>query len=1186
MEKKHTLNDVLKRLVVDIDNMNSFLFSLENILESKSENVNISQTKEDGSSFNITVPSFGYLKGKIEDINSRFDTLLSANSDILGIKSSNGDVRKFELKKTSQLIQDLENIQNSSFEVPTEFGVKNNWFFESFLNPLLFVNLDISSILTEDIDSFSVKRIIINSVNNDDSADFFNDNYLNNNDINLDSLILDLQENSIDYFEDDNIVDVDTAINRFKGSFDVVRILEEENIQELNEGSEVLVVRRRYKLSSLNYTDVLSGVQNNRLLSEGDTVITQNDSEYIVRSVNKTDNEVVLERIFGIDPITIGANILRIKPEPYRSPELKINVGFNERQIIFIRPISKSKNFTIDSYSNGVAIFTNDLTIPLPDNTITTLDNYYNNFVADFGLILLGLAKEKKLPAAVGVTPIAPELIDSNFKVVQIDGHIQNDQAVTQVSSTIKEKASIEKEVVELNKKIDVLKSNIIASAKTKPEAKRLEKQLAQAQKEREEKTTNLSTIVTNLTLQIAAAPQFNSRKKYAVRGFWQIPEPIKTTYGDQNIVQFKYRYRYLSQDGNQSTAQQQEFIDSDGTAKSATFSPWEEVLSKPRKKNLDPTTGLYIWENENLTDSDSINSNQLDIPIRKGEIVEIQVKSISEAGWPENAIESEWSNPVQIPFPENIASEEDSMIVSQKAFADKTRLDFESSLISRGLDTHLSNQFTTGERFFAHKSQDIASGFFTNEGNIIDLFEKLNSLTVTLEGIQKAIELDRGTIRVSIIDSDGIETEVANGDTISLFAGYYRDLIKDTTGGTTVYREGKIITKQYSISIQNTSSTPLELISLLFGGIGQLASNSDPVVNPDQDYHVNRRYDIVPIGVNKNIVPQIGDFKQIPSLQSGQVKSQFINIRARDYGLSEELYAPSNISGFTLNTSYSYAGQTVGSSLIPYNWGHYLPFFPLQAVPGTSIDTRVWNGTVTSGVGQGGGRLTEFCISKDHPIFNTLGTITYTSGTISTLFRPEFDSSIPPTVDPTSVQAVLPFAQSLHFETSVSEDTNSFGIKYYKQASRVTPSLPTSNTTRNDSHYPIKLGFSPNDEYLIGKYSCGSYLYMFPLQYEDVSVIGNFPARATKQITFGSENSINIPVLFQFRCSDRLGYVGGFRVGSTLNNIKYQKKIGIDIIIKDNVPFSFDLEISSQYTKETSLDAPLVQGKGKIKTF
>ena len=77
METKHTLSDVLKRLVVDIDNMNGFLFSLQNILESQSENVTVSQTRVDGSAFNITVPSFGYLKGKIEDINTKFDAIRS-----------------------------------------------------------------------------------------------------------------------------------------------------------------------------------------------------------------------------------------------------------------------------------------------------------------------------------------------------------------------------------------------------------------------------------------------------------------------------------------------------------------------------------------------------------------------------------------------------------------------------------------------------------------------------------------------------------------------------------------------------------------------------------------------------------------------------------------------------------------------------------------------------------------------------------------------------------------------------------------------------------------------------------------------------------------------------------------------------------------------------------------------------
>ena len=256
-------------------------------------------------------------------------------------------------------------------------------------------------------------------------------------------------------------------------------------------------------------------MQNSRLLAEGDVLITANDSEYVVKSVNRTDLEVVLERIFGLDPITIGASVLRLKPSPYRAPELKINVGFNEREIIFIKPISKAKNLTVDEYSNGVAFFTNSLTIPLPDNTTTTLEGYYTNFVSDFGLILLNLAKERKVPAILGVPPTAPTLDASNFSVSQVDSHIQNDQNVSTVTSTLREKVATEKEIQELNKQIDETKANIIAVSKTKAETKRVQKQIAELQKNRDEKSTTLSTLVNNLTIQLSTTPQFLVKKKY-----------------------------------------------------------------------------------------------------------------------------------------------------------------------------------------------------------------------------------------------------------------------------------------------------------------------------------------------------------------------------------------------------------------------------------------------------------------------------------------------------------------------------------------------------------------------------------------------------------------------------------------------------------------------------------------------
>jgi len=1188
---KNTISDLLSRLVVDVNNMNEFLFSLQNILESKSENVSITQVLDNGDETTINVPSFGYLKGKIDDVNTKFDTLVSTNDDVIGIKSANGDVRKFELKKVSQLIQELEDIKNTNLSVPTSFGVRNNWFFESFLNPLLFVAIDVNSILTDDINQFDVKRIIINSID-DDQLQYFDDNYKGENDIRLNNLLIDLEDQGIDFFEDDNVVDMETAVNRFKGSFDVTRIFEEESDQALSTGDTVTVARRRYKLSTLNYTDVLDQVANTRILAEGDVLITDNDSEYKVTSVNRTTSEVVLERIFGIEPITVGANILRIKPVPYRPSELKVNVGYNERQVIFIKPISKNNNITVDDYSNGFGSHSNELTIQLEDNSTSTLEDYYNNFVSDFGLILLNSAKERKVPAIIAETPDVPAISADDFSVVQIDSHIKEDEDENEIQNQISEKENIKVRIQENNKEIDSIKAQLNDSQKTDSEKNRLQKNLTTAINLKSTLTTQLTSTVKNITSKLSTTPSFNRSPKYRVRGFWPIPDAKSSQYGPQEVAQFKIRYRYLSKKGTAPNAEQSKVTTGEDST-FAVFSPWNEILTKPRTKTLNETTGLYEWSTEDVANVEEVNTNQLDIAIRKGETVEIQVKSLSEAGWPDNPVESEWSDSVQVAFPEDIQSAEEASIISQQTFAEEARLDFEEELTSRGLDLHLQNQFTTGERFFSHKSEDIASGFFTNEGNIINLFEKLKNLENELTSLQQSITLEKGVIKVSLIDNDGNTSEVKNGDTLSLFAGYYRDQIKDTSGSSIVYNEGDIITKQYIVSIENTSATALQLVAALRGGIEESAPTSDPIAFPDSDYHVNRRYDLAPLSVNALTEGEIAGLSHTPGFQSAQVQSQFVNSRFKNYGLSTDLYGEPVGGLVTVGSSYNFRGNSVAgiSDPVPFDWGHYLPFDPIWDGTPTfstpfSTDSNVWDGTTDgSGVPQGGGYVSEFCIHKDHPFLATsaLGTSYDITGQQQELFQPEFDSSAPPTIDTGANQKYMEFSHSLFMETSVNEKSGVFGNGSSVQLNRNTPIVVTDNTLRNASNYPVKLGFSPNDEFLVGKYTCGSYLYMFPNSYEAISVEGNHPSLSTVNVEVGSENAINIPVLFQYRCSDKLGNVGGFRTNEQLTNIKYSKKIGVDINIKDESPFSFDIEVNTQYKKETTLDSPVVPSKGSV---
>lgn len=1195
-ETKHTISDLLARLTVDVDNMNAFLLGLQNILESKSENVTITQTLNDGTTKEITVPSFGYLKGKIDDVDSNFETLISANDDVIGIRSTNGDVRKFELKKISKLIQELEQVGNTSVTIPTSFGIKNNWFFESFLNPLLFVSIDVSSILTDDIDEFSVKRIIINSID-DDEIEFFNTNFLGNNTLDLDETRALLEEQGIDYFEDDNIVSMDIPVNRFKGTFDVLRILEEEVDQTLSAtGETVSVFRRRYKLSTLNYTDVLDQAQNTRILAEGDVLLTDNDAEYRVASVNKTDSEVVLERIFGIDPITIGADVLRMKPVKYREPDLQINVGYNEREIIFVRPISKANNLTIDDYSNGFGVFTNELTIQLEDESTSTLEQYYNNFVSDFGMILLSAAKEKKIPAIVAEVPASPVLDVSNFSVVQIDRHIREDEDELEVKNQVAEKENLKVRIKENLKKIDDLKAQLNDSQKTQSEKNRIDKKIRSSIQEKASLQSQLGSTVRDLTTKISTSPSFTRTPKFRVRGFWPIPEPKDSKYGAQAVVQFKIRYRYLSKKGTAPNAEQSQVTGVDDDRSFALFSPWTEIVTKSRTKVLDETTGLYVWADEDLSSAEEVNINQLDISIRKGETLEIQVKSLSEAGWPDNPAESNWSDPVQVAFPEDVQSAEEASLISQRLLAEEARLDFEDELTARGLDLHLANQFTTGERFFAHQSKDIASGFFTSEGNIVDLFEKLKELGVSIESLQQAITVEKGVIKVSVVDDLGNISEVKNGDTLKLFAGYYRDQIKDTSGTSVVYNEGRIITKQYAISIENTSATQLELISILQGGVEEDAPLSNPVAYPDSDYHNNRRYDLSPISVNSAVAGDKGSTLNPAGYQSSQVKGQYIYSRYKNYGLSQFLYAyySTGLTGtnhdagdnpdVNLNLAFRGSISLNGGALVPYQDGSYIPYDPTWSGPASifQTDTSVWNGTTGIGVGlpNGGGYLSEFCIHRDHPLIQSLGA-SYninTGNNMRELFAP-YDITLG------TPQDYLPFAHAPFIETSINENIGALGNPYYIQANRRTASVETSYASLTNADFPIKLGFSPDDEYLVGKYTCGAYLYMFPNSHKDISVEGNHPTLSSRKVTVGSENAINIPVLFQYRCSDKLGYVGGFRTSGKLLNIKYSKKIGIDIYIKDDNPFSFDIEVSTQYKKETTLDAPIVPSTGSATT-
>ena len=89
---------------------------------------------------------------------------------------------------------------------------------------------------------------------------------------------------------------------------------------------------------------------------------------------------------------------------------------------------------------------------------------------------------------------------------------------------------------------------------------------------------------------------------------------------------------------------------------------------------------------------------------------------------------------------------------------------------------------------------------------------------------------------------------------------------------------------------------------------------------------------------------------------------------------------------------------------------------------------------------------------------------------------------------------------------------------------------------------------------------------------------VGGDSIQSQKVIQFGQQNSINIPLVFQYRMTDYfgtgsgssggVGNVAGDSTGATVN-VSYAKKIGFDIYPNNQDPYQYDIEVFSKYRSD-----------------
>ena len=112
----------------------------------------------------------------------------------------------------------------------------------------------------------------------------------------------------------------------------------------------------------------------------------------------------------------------------------------------------------------------------------------------------------------------------------------------------------------------------------------------------------------------------------------------------------------------------------------------------------------------------------------------------------------------------------------------------------------------------------------------------------------------------------------------------------------------------------------------------------------------------------------------------------------------------------------------------------------------------------------------------------------------------------------------------------------------------------------------PNALSFQEEDIYMVGTYSCGARLYMNPPTRNFIQVNG-INENAYRELQTGTSNAILIPIVFEYRMTDRIGNPGIENKGNSVNFI-YRKKISVELYLNKQL-VEFDLEISAQYKNE-----------------
>lgn len=642
------------------------------------------------SLYNYSMPSYQYTLEELSRVANTVNTFVSGNGVVLLKDGTYRGVSTVPLAKSPVPIIDVV--------APTKFNWKNNWFFENLLFPQVYVEFDLKGKIDDRSDRVAVRRIIFDNFN-DTETYWFKSNLIGNYYTYQETIDI-LNQNDKKYWIDDDTLNLPLNPNKYSGSFNIM-------------DKQIIDNSQWYFLDTINYgltsdSDIINNIE----LKIGDQ-LRYNESLYKIDSIGASEKRVKLTALIGVGNPNINKKFY-IYTVPFSEKNIQISIGYDECNTVFLKGVNDDFNIIADSWGNSISFYSNDLIL---SNSNTNLETYYFNSVVDFGKQMDGQAKERNISAFFGVIPDAPKITANQFSVNQVNAQLNASLDIASIKNTQTQIESTKTIIGSLKSTVTQQKAELVQltdPAQRDDLQSKIDTNITQLSK----KSVEYQSLVKSLSTLAYENNAVLGDPKYKLRGFFEIPlgkrRTLNTSESLQEIIQFEISYRYLRLDNTGNPLNTYSFNDpSTGQKITGTFTDWIIYSSPIKTKVYDSTLDKYVWQAENVADGEQININQVDIPITKGEKVELKIRSISEAGWPQNPLKSNWSNIVIVEFPANLSGSDQVANILSDSIQEQAKIQLEQTLNSTGVITHLSDGYPNpnsgGGTYFKHQSKYIS---------------------------------------------------------------------------------------------------------------------------------------------------------------------------------------------------------------------------------------------------------------------------------------------------------------------------------------------------------------------------------------------------------------------------------------------------------------------------------------------